>query len=86
MWAAFADAEVRYLVIGGHAVSLHAHPRTTKDIDVWLDPERANVARACAALRSFGIPAPRSLPDGGPALGDAPRAPAPEGCYPPGRC
>ena len=58
MLAAFADTEVRYLVIGGHAVSLHARPRTTKDIDVWLDPERANVARACAALRSFGIPAP----------------------------
>ena len=57
MLAAFADAGVRYLVIGGHAVSLHARPRTTKDIDLWLEPERENVARACAALRSFGIPA-----------------------------
>jgi predicted nucleotidyltransferase len=57
MLAAFADAGVRYLVIGGHAVSLHARPRTTKDIDFWLDPERANIARACAALRAFGIPA-----------------------------
>ncbi len=38
MLAAFADAEVRYLIGGGHAVSLHARPRTTKDIDLWLDP------------------------------------------------
>lgn len=24
---------VRYLVVGGHAVSLHAEPRATKDLD-----------------------------------------------------
>lgn len=41
-------AGLRYLVIGGHAVSLHARPRTTKDIDLWLEPERENIARACA--------------------------------------
>ncbi len=56
MLSAFADAEVRYLVIGGHAVSLHSRPRTTKDIDIWLEPSRDNIARACAALRAFGIP------------------------------
>ena len=56
MLSAFADAEVRYLVIGGHAVSLHSRPRTTKDVDIWLEPSRDNIARACAALRAFGIP------------------------------
>ena len=30
--SAFADAKVRYLVIGGHAVSLHARPRSTKGL------------------------------------------------------
>jgi hypothetical protein len=34
MLSAFAYAGVRYLVIGGHAVSLHARPRTTKDLDL----------------------------------------------------
>jgi hypothetical protein len=48
MLAAFADAGVRYRVIGGHAVSLHARPQTTKDIDLWLGPERENFACACA--------------------------------------
>lgn len=56
MLSAFAGAGVRYLVIGGHAVSLHARPRTTKDLDLWLAPDRENIERACAALRRFGVP------------------------------
>lgn len=56
MLSAFAGARVRYLVVGGHAVSLHARPRTTKDLDLWLEPEADNIARACDALRAFGIP------------------------------
>jgi len=56
MLSVFAESAVRYLVIGGHAVSLHARPRTTKDLDLWLDAERENIARACAALVRFGVP------------------------------
>jgi len=44
---------VRYLVVGAHAVALHARPRATKDLDVWLDPTPENAQRALAALRSF---------------------------------
>ena len=57
MLSAFERGKVRYLVIGGHAVGVHARPRSTKDLDVWLDPGRANVERACDALLSFGVPA-----------------------------
>ena len=56
MLSAFADAEVRYLVVGGHAVSLHARPRTTKDLDLWLDAAPENIERACSALLRFGVP------------------------------
>jgi len=56
MLAAFAVAGVRYMIVGGYAVSLHARPRTTKDIDVWLASDRENIAKACAALRAFGAP------------------------------
>lgn len=56
MLSVFAAHQVRYLVIGGHAVSLHARPRTTKDLDLWLDPAPENIARACAALTRFGVP------------------------------
>lgn len=57
MLLAFDDAGVRFLIIGGHAVSLHSRPRTTKDLDVWLDPNAENVDRACSALRTSGVPA-----------------------------
>ncbi len=56
MLSAFASESVRYLVIGGHAVGVHARPRSTKDLDVWLDGAPANVARACTALAGFGVP------------------------------
>ncbi|WP_437813253.1 DUF6036 family nucleotidyltransferase [Sorangium sp. So ce1078] len=43
-------------MVGGHAVSLHARPRSTKDLDLWLDAAPDNIERACAALQGFGIP------------------------------
>lgn len=52
----FERREVRYLVIGGLAFIFHAKPRYTKDIDLWLDPERENVERANRALAEFGSP------------------------------
>jgi Nucleotidyl transferase of unknown function (DUF2204) len=56
MLSELAAERVRYLIIGGHAVGLHARPRSTKDLDLWLDAARPNVARACEALRRFGVP------------------------------
>ncbi len=56
MLSAFEKRGVRYLVVGGHAVSLHARPRSTKDLDLWLDANATNVARACVALADFGLP------------------------------
>jgi len=52
----FARASVRYLVVGGYAVSFHDRPRYTKDLDVLLDPSPDNVSRAASALRAFGAP------------------------------
>jgi hypothetical protein len=44
---------VRYLVVGAYAVGFHARPRATKDIDVLVDPTRANAPRVRAALEDF---------------------------------
>lgn len=55
--AAFGHAEVRYLVVGGYAVGYHDRPRTTKDLDLLLDPMPENIQRACDALLEFGAPA-----------------------------
>ena len=43
-------SDVRYLVVGGYAVSFHGHPRYTKDIDVWIDATPENVARLIQSL------------------------------------
>jgi len=51
---AFARADIRYLVIGGYAVGYHDRPRTTKDLDILLDPAPDNIQRACRALLEFG--------------------------------
>jgi hypothetical protein len=44
---------VRYLIGGAHAVALHARPRATKDLDVFIGPTRANATRAEVAIRAF---------------------------------
>ncbi len=54
--AAFNDADVRYLVVGAYAVTFHARPRFTKDLDIWVEATPENAARVMAALRSFGAP------------------------------
>jgi hypothetical protein len=45
--------EVRYLVIGGIAVVVHGYVRTTKDLDLWVDPSDANAQTAADALNDF---------------------------------
>ena len=47
--------EVRYLVIGGHAVSFHGYPRFTHDVDVVVLPEKQNALALMAALDDFGF-------------------------------
>lgn len=49
------EHEVDYLVVGGHAVALHGHPRYTGDMDVWLRTDVANAERVLAALEDFGF-------------------------------
>ena len=45
---------VKYLIIGGLAFIYHAKPRYTKDMDLWVEFEPENVARANRALAEFG--------------------------------
>ena len=58
--AEFDAGQVKYLIGGAHAVALHARPRASKDIDIFIEPTRANAERAVSALaRFFGGTAPR---------------------------
>jgi predicted nucleotidyltransferase len=47
---------VKYLIVGGYAVSFHAQPRATKDLDLFIKADPANAKAAYAALASFGLP------------------------------
>ncbi len=49
----FNDAGVKYLIGGAHALALHARPRATKDLDVFIDPTKANARRLLVALGKF---------------------------------
>jgi hypothetical protein len=57
--AALNAAKVRYLVVGGVAVVLHGHLRTTADLDLVVELVPENARRAIEALRALGF-APRA--------------------------
>lgn len=48
-----AKHDVRYLLIGGHAVIYHGYARLTGDVDFLYDCSRENAARLWAALVEF---------------------------------
>jgi hypothetical protein len=54
--SAFRACSVRYLIIGGWAVSIHAQPRATQDMDVFVSPDRVNIEAVYEALVRFGAP------------------------------
>jgi predicted nucleotidyltransferase len=50
------EAGAEFVVLGGHAVAYHGHPRATKDLDVLVRATAANAARVYRALAAFGAP------------------------------
>ncbi len=53
---AFADADVRFLVVGAYALALHGRPRATGDLDIWIEATPENASRVVRALATFGAP------------------------------
>lgn len=62
LFCAFNARDVRYLVVGAYAVTFHARPRFTQDLDVWVDPAPDNARRVWEALAAFGAPMRELLP------------------------
>jgi hypothetical protein len=54
--AALLAVEVRFLVVGAHAMAVHGVPRATGDLDVWIAPDAGNADRAWSAVVRFGAP------------------------------
>ncbi|MEO6060320.1 MAG: DUF6036 family nucleotidyltransferase [Thermoflexales bacterium] len=52
----FSAKNVRYLVVGGYAVTQYAEPRYTRNLDVWIATDAQNAAAVYAALKEYGAP------------------------------
>jgi hypothetical protein len=48
--------DVEFLVVGAHALAVHARPRFTEDLDVFLRKSEENRHRLAGVLRDFGLP------------------------------
>jgi predicted nucleotidyltransferase len=46
---------VKFLIVGGHAVTFHGHPRFTADLDVWVATDPDNAARVEKVIVDFGF-------------------------------
>ncbi|OOQ62170.1 hypothetical protein [Mucilaginibacter pedocola] len=42
LWKALEEFKVRYILVGGYAVTLHGYQRFTGDMDIWLDDTPSN--------------------------------------------
>lgn len=56
LFAALNAEAAEYLLVGGYALAVHAVPRYTRDLDVWVNPTQVNAQRVYRALARFGAP------------------------------
>lgn len=47
--------KVKYLAVGGYAFAIHAFPRFTNDIDLFILTSKPNVEKILLALNEFGF-------------------------------
>ena len=52
----FNEYKVKYLIVGAYAVIYYTEPRYTKDIDIWVKPDKKNAVKVYQALKEFGAP------------------------------
>ena len=55
LFACFNARRVRAIVVGGHALAFHGHPRFTKDLDIFVDSSPENARVLLEALSDFGF-------------------------------
>lgn len=54
---------VKYLVVGGYAVGVHAQPRVTKDLDIFIEASAKNADAVYGAFADFGAPLQNVSPE-----------------------
>ena len=53
--ACLTRQQVRFIVVGAHALAALGRPRYTGDLDVFVEPTSENAERLDSALRDFGF-------------------------------
>lgn len=53
---AFNAHAVKYIVVGGYAYGVHAEPRATKDLDLFIRSDKENSEAVFCALAHYGAP------------------------------
>lgn len=51
---AFNDHAVKYIIVGGYAFGVHAEPRATKDLDIFIRSDEDNSKAVFRALAQYG--------------------------------
>lgn len=51
----FVSRNVKFVVVGAHALAFHGVPRYTGDLDLLVEPDPGNAERILNALDSFGF-------------------------------
>ena len=59
---AFNDQKVKYLIVSGYAFGVHAEPRATKDLDIFIRSDEENSKAVFRALAQYGAPLPDLTP------------------------
>jgi len=49
------EHKVKYLIVGGYAFAVHAYPRFTNDLDIWIDKDVENAENILQVLKDFGF-------------------------------
>jgi predicted nucleotidyltransferase len=57
------ETGVKYLIVGGYAVGYHGYPRSTGDMDVWVESKEENAEQLVETLKAFGFDVPELAPD-----------------------
>ncbi len=47
--------KVKYLIVGGYAVSVYSYPVNTGDIDIWIEISKENAGKVIDVLVEFGF-------------------------------
>ncbi len=47
--------QVKYMIVGAHALAFHGKPRHTGDLDIWIQPSDENSDKMLLVLKEFGF-------------------------------